>query len=154
MTVLPLQTLTVDPATVKERLDAYREAAKVTRTAEDRLLAHAYYQASRGRQIISLAESVRAGGLDENGFPRSAVARAIAKRVRLSITHGGVTFQDVNSQTSEWTLRGDLGWFPSPSPGRGSNATGPPASTPRWCRWCRLSAGPGCTSAAPTGSRT
>jgi len=94
---MDLATLELDPEEAKARLDEYTTGLRGERTAEDRLLAMAYRAAARGLPIISLSQSVRAGGYFEDScLPRIAIARADAKTCTVERGWAGreVTYTD------------------------------------------------------------
>src|SRR5438270_12330041 len=86
----------------REKLRAYRkainerhhsEAARVA-TAEWEQIEAGYKAAARGLPLIELSKAMAAGGWDEQGRPRFAVARADRKRVRCWSYNSLVRFHD------------------------------------------------------------
>jgi len=59
---MDLPTAEVDVDQAKEAAEAYREAAKRSRDAEDKMLATAYEAAAEGAQLLNIAEALRGGG--------------------------------------------------------------------------------------------
>lgn len=110
---MDLPVITVAPEQARAKLRAYRQAVRETRRRDDRLMAHAFYQASRGKQIVSLSAAIEAGGTIETevertvwesvryvrrrctvAVPRLAVARALTNLVYLRVTGEAVEFHD------------------------------------------------------------
>lgn len=75
---MQLDTIEIDQAEAKARLDEYTESLKYDRNVEDETIARAYRVAARGMPIIKLSEVVHAGGYFDTGHPRLAIARADA----------------------------------------------------------------------------
>jgi hypothetical protein len=77
---LHLDTIEIDQAEARARLDEYTESLKHDRNSEDEAIARAYRAAARGLPIICLSDAIHAGGYFANGLPRLAIARADASR--------------------------------------------------------------------------
>lgn len=72
------------------KLAEYTEAARESGAPEDAALARAYRQTLKGRPVISLSETIHAGGyFGESGLPRLAVVRADAGDCFLEIHRWG-----------------------------------------------------------------
>ena len=67
----------------------------------DEALMRGYRQLSLGHQVISLPDTIRAGGEDSAGRPRLAIARADARRVALSRYIDGSLAYSAGSQRSD-----------------------------------------------------
>ncbi|HXF73049.1 MAG TPA: hypothetical protein VNO79_10625 [Actinomycetota bacterium] len=72
-------TLEMAKERAREELGKYREALRVRRSEEDEVIAAAYRELARGRNLLDLQAAFAAGGLDERGLPRIALARADAQ---------------------------------------------------------------------------
>lgn len=73
---MDIETITIDRDEARKKVAEYRELRKSQWADEDALIARGYLEAAEGRQLIQLPDVLRAGGLDERGLPRLAVARA------------------------------------------------------------------------------
>jgi hypothetical protein len=71
-----LSTIEVTPEEAAEKLAEYEAALGEERSAEDEAIAAGYRAAARGLPIIRLSEAIAAGGYDDVGLPRLAIARA------------------------------------------------------------------------------
>lgn len=76
---MDLHTITVDPDEAVAKLAEYESVLARERHATDTAIALAYRAAKAGRPIISLVDTIAAGGYHDNGFPRIAVCRADAR---------------------------------------------------------------------------
>ena len=75
---MELSTLGIDPAEAQQRLDDYAGLVASERTAEDDAIAMGYRAAARGLPVISLSQTILAGGFHDNGMPRIAIVEATA----------------------------------------------------------------------------
>ena len=73
-----LATLETPIPEAKAKLDEYRNVLAAERSTEDDALAMAYRAIVRGSNVISLPQTIEAGGFFENGLPRIAIVRADA----------------------------------------------------------------------------
>jgi hypothetical protein len=78
-----LSTINVDRQQAREAFLHYRRAVRERHNREDQLLMRGYRALSQGRQVIDLKQTISAGGQDEGGRPKLAVARATWKKVFL-----------------------------------------------------------------------
>lgn len=81
----------------------YREnRAKWDRT--DAEIARIYRLIANGRQVISLTDTIRRGGIGPDGYPRLAVMRADQKVCRLDVFHDDrvIFSNDYGSKAREW----------------------------------------------------
>lgn len=101
---MPLNVLEVPQETAKNRLRAYRGALRKEHTALDRQIATGYFHIAQGRQVLTLTDTIRAGGFDDLGRPRLAVARAGTRHVFMQWEWGTgpLIFADNNNF---WSLR-------------------------------------------------
>lgn len=90
---MDLAVLDVDRAAAREAFLDYRRAFREEHAAIDGELMRGYKAIAGGKQLISLSATIRAGGADEQGRPKLAIARADEPRVTFSRTqNGAVTF--------------------------------------------------------------
>jgi len=82
---MDLSTIELDREAAAERFAAYERAAKARHNDEDEAIAAGYKALSEGKRLISLRETVKAGGVDELARPRLAVAASTAQWVWLSV---------------------------------------------------------------------
>jgi hypothetical protein len=77
-----LRTIEMSKAEAHAALMAYRSAVKERHNDEYDACVRGYQALERGHKIISLNQTIAAGGADEEGCPRLAVARADQRIVR------------------------------------------------------------------------
>jgi hypothetical protein len=75
---MELNTIDMPVAEAEHRLAEYRESLRHNRNSEDEAIAAGYRAAARGMPILSLSETIDAGGFFDNGLPRIAIVRADA----------------------------------------------------------------------------
>lgn len=85
---MQLPTITADPAEALRKHQAYLNEQHADAYDFSTRCAAAYEALQSGRALISLSAAIRAGGLDDNGRPRLAVARADRKEVYMSWRRG------------------------------------------------------------------
>jgi hypothetical protein len=91
-----LNTITMERPKARQAFLDYRKAVREGGGAEDEAIMRGYRELARGRQLISLRETIQAGGLDDQGLPRLAVMRADVPWCWVRRTaHGSVTFTPV-----------------------------------------------------------
>lgn len=100
---MPLNVLDVPADVAAAKLATYRAAYRVEQRREYRELARGFAHIKAGRQVISLRETIAAGGLDAAGRPRLAVVRAGSRRCWLRLHDGEVEFSDW--QQVLWNVR-------------------------------------------------
>lgn len=83
---MDLDTITMDAEEAAERAAAYRELKAPT--AEEKAMAAGFLALAAGKQLINLADTIIAGGLDDNGRPRLAVTPALSKWCYLAVSRG------------------------------------------------------------------
>lgn len=108
-----VQPITMDPGTAREKLRAVRAALHRRADGEYQALERAYAALAEGTPILSLPEAFRTAGIDEQGRPRLAIARADRRRCRFSWrapnvgglprTEGALYF---DTRADPWSLRG------------------------------------------------
>lgn len=96
-----LTTIDIDPAEAKATLAEYKKQLGVERTAEDDAVRAAYRAAARGHKIISLRDSIMAGGYFPDGRPRLAIVRADCTEVYVSTDVGDILFASVDLWASQ-----------------------------------------------------
>jgi hypothetical protein len=106
---MEMAVLEVDKAEAKERLTAYRQHLKDQRTREDKEIARGYYQVTQGRLVISLTETIRAGGFDEKGLPRLAICVATATRCAVNTGWDHVLYMDDHARSNPWAYSAGVG---------------------------------------------
>ena len=90
---MDLAVLDVDRAAAREAFLDYRRAFREEHAAIDGELMRGYREIAGGRQLISLSATIRAGGVDDRGRPRLAIARADESRISFQRSdNGAVTF--------------------------------------------------------------
>lgn len=73
---MDLSTITMEKPKARAAFLEYRKAVRENPNAEDAAIMRGYRELARGRQLISLPETIAAGGVDDQGLPRLAVMRA------------------------------------------------------------------------------
>jgi hypothetical protein len=71
-----LQQITMPVAEAEKQFAIYRGSIRKRHNAEDHAIMTAYKAISKGTAVISLTEAIKAGGMDERGWPNIAVMRA------------------------------------------------------------------------------
>lgn len=79
-----VQTIEMDPAVARERLEAYRGALRRSADAEYEAAVAGYEALAEGTPVIQYGEAIRDAPRDEKGRPMLAVARADRTQVRVS----------------------------------------------------------------------
>jgi hypothetical protein len=74
-----LTTLEVSKTEAREKLAEYQQALRTERSAEDEAIAAGYRAAARGLPVISLRQTIAAGGFHPGGLPKLAVIGAEAQ---------------------------------------------------------------------------
>lgn len=90
-----LATISMDKAAAVEAFKDYRAAFMAERNRIDGELMRGYKALSEGKQLLRLTETITAGGLDDAGRPRLAIARADERAIEYNIWNGdgSVTFR-------------------------------------------------------------
>jgi len=99
---MDLATLDITREQAVEQLAHYREAIARERNAEDEAIAAGLRAAARGLPVISLPQTIAAGGWFDNGLPRIAVVRADATECWVSVHGGGPGRWDVTFCSQQW----------------------------------------------------
>jgi hypothetical protein len=95
-------TIEVDQAQARSALKEYRDEVKRTHHRLDEQILAGYKQIAKGRKLIHLPEVLKAGGMNDNGYPRLAVARA-------NQVQGEVTVE--LQQDGHGTFNTGSGWY-------------------------------------------
>ena len=74
------------PAQARRKLAAYRGSLRRRASAEYAAIASGYEALAAGKRLLHLANAVAAGGWDDQGRPRLAIARADRRLVRFSLS--------------------------------------------------------------------
>jgi hypothetical protein len=86
-------TIEIEQEKAKEYLASYTEAVRTKRheerLAEDEMMVQAFKAAAKGQQLIHLTDTIRNGGVDDNGLPRLAICRAHAEWVYIERERDG-----------------------------------------------------------------
>lgn len=69
----------VDPVLARKRFREYQAAVRKRHSDEDAAIAAGYRAMAEGKRLISLSRTIEAGGLNDQGLPALAVARANAE---------------------------------------------------------------------------
>lgn len=104
---MDLNTITMEKPAARQAFLDYRKAVREGGSAEDEAIMRGYRELARGRQLISLPETIAAGGVDDQGLPRLAVMRADVPWcwVRRS-AEGAVTFAPSSSHPQHRAKKG------------------------------------------------
>jgi len=94
--------LFVEPEKARELWRAYRKHKHYS-TPIDREIMGAYQKLAQGKLIIRAIESVKAAGLNEEGFPKLALVRADKKAVRCDLSQNGAAVMHAEgTNTGGW----------------------------------------------------
>lgn len=74
-------TIQPDIKQAREKLKAYRAARHRDAEVEYKRIESAYQELAKGFPLINIADAIREGGVDENGFPKLAFSRADKKEI-------------------------------------------------------------------------
>jgi hypothetical protein len=86
---MDVATLNITRQQASEAVVHYRRALKLRRNAEDEAILRGYNAVLKGRKLIQLTEVIAAGGADEKGRPRLAVARADQQLCHVTVYPNG-----------------------------------------------------------------
>lgn len=73
---MDLNTITMEKPKARQAFLDYRKAVREGGGTEDQAIMRGYRELAKGTQLISLSETIAAGGVDDQGLPRLAVMRA------------------------------------------------------------------------------
>lgn len=96
-----LSTIELPVKEATKLYDEYAEAAKDTGNAEDAAIARGFKALAEGRRIIRLTEVLAAGGVDEMGRPRIAIASARAAFCWLALGWRGEYVADPTAKNGQ-----------------------------------------------------
>jgi hypothetical protein len=80
---MDVRTVTMDQAEAAKAFKEYRAAFMAERNRIDGELMRGYKALSEGKTLISLTEAIQAGGVDDFGRPRLAIARADEAQIQM-----------------------------------------------------------------------
>lgn len=86
---MDVQTVTMDAEAAAAAFKEYRAAFMADRNRIDGELMRGYKALSEGKVLISLIEAIKAGGVDDTGRPRIAIARANETAIAMNRTLDG-----------------------------------------------------------------
>lgn len=104
---MELQTITEDQAAAQAAFREYRAAFMAERNRIDGELMRGYKALAQGKQLIRLTETIQAGGADDLGRPRLAIARADERWIRFSRDRDGAVrfFPNGNVRATDRVFR-------------------------------------------------
>lgn len=97
-----LSTIEMTRGEAEAALEEWAGAVKARHTEEDEAIAKGYELLAQGKSLLSLAETVRAGGQDEHLRPRLAVAPVTADVIYLERRRSGTVRFCVNDRPGDW----------------------------------------------------
>lgn len=97
---MDLQPFTIRPDAARRAFLEYKAAVEQTGSAEDEAIMRGYREIAAGKQVISLQQVMKAGGIKPNGYPNLAIARADTTRVCVDFNdhRGDCAFYDIISR--------------------------------------------------------
>lgn len=89
-----IATIDVTQEKARTALREYRDEVKRTHHRLDMQILRGYRAIARGKKLINLPEVLKAGGMNDNGYPRLAVARAstVGREVGVDLSRDGSGF--------------------------------------------------------------
>lgn len=101
---MDVETISMNRNEARKAFLAYRDAAADRGTPEDEQIMRGYRLLAQGRTLLNLTETMRQVGVDDQGLPKMAIARADAKWCFVGVgTNGSASF---GSDAEPWRLRG------------------------------------------------
>ena len=97
-------TITMDKETALEKYKAAISEKHVDSYEFNQACAAAYEHLARGSKLLSLSRSIQRAGLDENGMPRLAIARADRREVYFRWQRGDVAYFTGYMHDRMWNL--------------------------------------------------
>ncbi len=89
-----LGTIEMDRSAAKQAFRQYRDAVRERHDAELEQIMNGYRELARGRQVISLQQTIAAGGVGDDGLPRRAICLADERWCDVEYRRdGSVTFK-------------------------------------------------------------
>lgn len=91
---MTLTKITMDKDDARARYDAYRAMPEAKRTGEDEAAMRGFKAMADGKDLVDLVDALRDAGVDGQGMPRLAIARADQANIRFYPTRstGGGEF--------------------------------------------------------------
>lgn len=94
---MDVHAVTMEPEAAGAAFKEYRAAFMAERNRIDGELMRGYKALANGKTLISLTEAIQAGGVDDFGRPRIAIARADEQQIEMRRTRlGGVVYHPDN----------------------------------------------------------
>lgn len=93
---MDLSTITMERNEARQKFLEYRHAVRERHDQEDEAIMRGYRALSRGQQVIHLSDTIKAGGLDDEGLPKLAVMQADLVWCHLRVSSTDVVFSDDN----------------------------------------------------------
>lgn len=109
---MDLATITMPRNEARAKFLEYRRAVRDRHDAEDEAIMRGYKALAAGSQLVELAATIRAGGVDEQHRPRLAVARADAEFCWMTRSRTGAVEFSTREQW-DWRHRREVRRFPS-----------------------------------------
>lgn len=97
-----LSTIEMDRADAEAALAEWERELKSSRSDEDAAIAEGYRLLSKGKKLLRLSDTIRAGGQDDGYKPRLAVAPTQAQVVFLSRSRNGDVRYTLSDQPQPW----------------------------------------------------
>ena len=91
---MEMPTIEMPRAEARKLFLEYRHAVRERHNAEDEMIMRGYRALSQGHQVINLLDVMKAGGVDEQGRPKFAIARAHMKRITMRRWSSGAVMFD------------------------------------------------------------
>lgn len=106
----------VDQTEARRRFQEYRAAVRRRHNAEDHEIMRVYRELARGRAVIDAAQAIQQAGVDEQGRPRLAIAKATAHRVYCETRQHLIAFSDQPTRWGGVNFRATRSLFRVPVP--------------------------------------
>jgi hypothetical protein len=101
---MDVETISMNRNEAREAFLAYRNQVTERGTPEDEQIMRGYKLLAQGRTLLNLTETMRSAGVDDQGLPRLAIARADARWCFLTTDPSGSA--QFGSDEQPWRLRG------------------------------------------------
>lgn len=86
---MELESISMDRNAARRAYLDYRNAIRTRHSEEDAAIMRGYRELAAGRQIVNLPEVMAGAGLDAEGLPKLAIARADLTHIRLKLFRNG-----------------------------------------------------------------
>ncbi len=101
---MDVETISMNRNEARKAFLAYRDAVAERGTPEDERIMRGYKLLAAGRTLLNLVETMRAVGVDDQGLPKLAIARADARWCFVDTSPDGSA--RFGSDVQSWRLRG------------------------------------------------